>query len=149
MKKVLKYLKPYTWMIIICVIFTFGQAMLDMYLPDLMSDIVNNGIVGQSLEEVYRYGRYMLYATVGFMVCAICATFLASKVATGFARKLRDAIYSKVNKSSLTEFNKLSTSSLITRTTNDVVQVQQLTFMSMRMMLMAPLMCIGGIIMAF
>lgn len=149
MKKVLKYLKPYTWMIIICVIFTFGQAMLDMYLPDLMSDIVNNGIVGQSLEEVYRYGRYMLYATVGFMVCAICATFLASKVATGFARKLRDAIYSKVNKFSLTEFNKLSTSSLITRTTNDVVQVQQLTFMSMRMMLMAPLMCIGGIIMAF
>lgn len=148
MKKVLNYLKPYTLAFVLCILLTFGQAMLDLYLPDLMSEIVNKGIVGQSLEEVYRYGRYMLYVTMGFMACAIGATFIASKVSSGFGKKLRSAIYSKVNKLSLTELNQLSTSSLITRTTNDVTQVQQLSLMSMRMMIRAPLMCIGGIIMA-
>lgn len=148
MKKVFSYLKPYTFAMILGILLTFFQSMLDLYLPDLMSDIINKGIVGQNLDEVYRYGRYMAYATIGFMLCAVFATFIAAKVSSGFGKKLRDAIYAKVNKFSLAEFNKLSTSSLITRTTNDVTQVQQLTLMSMRMMIRAPLMCIGGIIMA-
>ena len=148
MKKVFSYLKPYTFAMILGILLTFFQSMLDLYLPDLMSDIINKGIVGQNLDEVYRYGRYMAYATIGFMLCAVFATFIAAKVSSGFGRKLRDAIYEKVNKFSLAEFNKLSTSSLITRTTNDVTQVQQLSLMSMRMMIRAPLMCIGGIIMA-
>lgn len=148
MKKVLSYLKPYTGAMIFCILLTFCQSMLDLLLPDLMSDIINKGIVGQNLDEVYRYGRYMIYATAGFMFCAAFATFIAARVSAGFGKRLRDAIYSKVNKFSLAEFNKLSTSSLITRTTNDVTQVQQLTVMSMRMMIRAPLMCIGGIIMA-
>ncbi|MDO4283288.1 MAG: ABC transporter ATP-binding protein [Clostridia bacterium] len=148
MKKVLGYLKPYTFAMILGISLTFGQSMLDLYLPDLMSDIINKGIVAQNLDEVYRYGKYMIYATFGFMACAASATLIASKVSAGFAKRLRNAIYSKVNSFSLAEFNQLSTSSLITRTTNDVVQVQQLVLMSMRMMIRAPLMCIGGIIMA-
>ncbi len=148
MKKTLQYLKPFAPMIILGIILTFTQSMLSLYLPNLMSSIVNNGIVGQDLDEVFRYGRYMLYVTLGFMACAISATFVASRVSAGFANKLRNAIYSKVQKFSLTEYKKISTSSLITRTTNDVTQVQQLTLMSMRMMVQAPLMCIGGIIMA-
>lgn len=148
MKKVFSYLKPYTFAMILGILLTFFQSILDLYLPDLMSDIINKGIVGQNLDEVYRYGRYMAYATIGFMLCAVFATFIAAKVSSGFGKKLRDAIYTKVNKFSLAEFNKLSTSSLITRTTNDVTQVQQLSLMSMRMMIRAPLMCIGGIIMA-
>ena len=148
MKKTFSYLKPFIPMIIVGIILTFLQGMCSLYLPNLMSDIVNNGIVGQSLDEVYKYGRYMLYVTIGFMACAILATFMASKVSAGFGRNLRDAIYKKVQKFSLAEFKKISTSSLITRTTNDVTQVQQLVLMSMRMMIQAPLMCIGGIIMA-
>ena len=148
MKKVLKYLKPYTLAIIVAVIFTFIQSMCTLYLPNLMSDIVNNGIVGQNMDEVFKYGKYMLLVTVAYSVCAIIATFLASKVSVGYARDLINAIYKKVQKFSLNEFNKISTSSLITRTTNDVTQIQTLTLMSMRMMIIAPLMCIGGIIMA-
>ena len=148
MKKTFSYLKPFIPMIIVGIVLTFLQGMCSLYLPNLMSDIVNNGIVGQSLDEVYKYGRYMLYVTIGFMACAILATFMASKVSAGFGRNLRDAIYKKVQKFSLAEFKKISTSSLITRTTNDVTQVQQLVLMSMRMMIQAPLMCIGGIIMA-
>ena len=148
MKKTFSYLKPFIPMIIVGIILTFLQGMCSLYLPNLMSDIVNNGIVGQSLDEVYKYGRYMLYVTIGFMACAILATFMASKVSAGFGKNLRDAIYKKVQKFSLAEFKKISTSSLITRTTNDVTQVQQLVLMSMRMMIQAPLMCIGGIIMA-
>lgn len=148
MKKLFKYLKPFTPMIIVAIILTFCQGMLNLYLPNLMSDIVNNGIVGQSLNEVYKYGKQMVLVTLGFMLCAIGATFMASRVSAGFGKKLRSAIYRQVEKLSLAEFKKISTSSLITRTTNDVTQVQQLTLMSMRMMIGAPLMCIGGIIMA-
>lgn len=148
MKKLFKYLKPFTPMIIVAIILTFCQGMLNLYLPNLMSDIVNNGIVGQSLNEVYKYGKQMVLVTLGFMLCAIGATFMASRVSAGFGKKLRLAIYRQVEKFSLAEFKKISTSSLITRTTNDVTQVQQLTLMSMRMMIGAPLMCIGGIIMA-
>lgn len=148
MKKLFKYLKPFTPMIIVAVILTFCQGMLNLYLPNLMSDIVNNGIVGQSLDEVYKYGMQMVIVTIGFMCCAIGATFMASRVSAGFGKKLKSAIYKQVEKFSLAEFKKISTASLITRTTNDVTQVQQLTLMSMRMMIGAPLMCIGGIIMA-
>lgn len=148
MKKLFKYLKPFTPMIVVAVILTFCQGMLNLYLPNLMSDIVNNGIVGQSLDEVYKYGMQMVIVTLGFMLCAIGATFMASRVAAGFGKKLKSAVYKQVEKFSLAEFKKISTSSLITRTTNDITQVQQLTLMSMRMMINAPLMCIGGIIMA-
>ena len=148
MKKVFECLKPYIPFMLLGILFTFGQAMCNLYLPNLMSDIVNNGIVGQDLNEVYRYGMYMLLVTLGFMLCAIISVFIASRVSSGFGAKLRKSIYSKVQSFSLHEYKKMSTSSLITRTTNDVMQVQQLTLMSMRMMINAPIMCIGGIIMA-
>lgn len=148
MKKVLKNLKPYTFLIIVSMLFTFIQAILNLYLPNLMSDIVNNGVVGQSMSDVWVYGKKMLIVAVAAMVCAIISTFIASKVSGGFAQKLRQKIYEKVEKFSLAEFNKIPTSSLITRTTNDVTQVQNLTLMAMRMMIQAPLMCIGGIVMA-
>ena len=148
MKKTFSYLKPFIPMIIVGIILTFLQGLCSLYLPNLMSDIVNNGIVGQDLNEVYRYGMYMLLVTLGFMLCAIISVFIASRVSSGFGAKLRKSIYSKVQSYSLHEYKKMSTSSLITRTTNDVMQVQQLTLMSMRMMINAPIMCIGGIIMA-
>jgi ATP-binding cassette subfamily B protein len=148
MKKVLSYLKPYTFFIIVSIVFTFIQAILSLYLPDLMSKIVNNGVVGQSIDEVLNVGKEMVIVTLISMVSAVFSTFIASKVSGSYANKLRSTVFSKVEKFSLKEFDKISTSSLITRTTNDVTQIQQLVLMSMRLMVMAPLMCIGGIIMA-
>lgn len=148
MKKVLKELKPYYLLIALSTLFIFVQVILNLYLPNLMSDIINNGIVGQSMDNVWGYGKDMLIVTLIAMVFTISASFIAAKVSSGFARRLRKSVYEKVQTFSLEEYNKISTSSLITRTTNDVTQVQNLTLMAMRMMVQAPLMCIGGIIMA-
>ncbi len=148
MKKIFKYLKPYTFFIILSIIFTFIQAILNLYLPDLMSDIVNNGVVGQNMDEVFHYGIRMFVVAMIGMVASIISTYIAARVSSKFGQRLRNAVFSKVENLSLKEFNKISTSSLITRTTNDVTQIQQLTLMAMRIMIIAPLMCIGGIIMA-
>ena len=148
MKKVLQHLKPFTIPIIIAMVLIFIQSMANLYLPTLMSDIVNKGVIGQSMDSVWTYGRDMLLVTVGAMICSIISTYIASKVAAGLGKSLRNGIFTKVESFSLNEFNKIQTSSLITRTTNDVTQIQSLTLMMIRMMILAPMMCIGGIIMA-
>lgn len=148
MNKLLKLLKPYTLIIIIAFIFTFIQSICNLYLPTLMADIVNSGVVGQDMNKVFDFGKQMLLVTIISMFASIAATYIAARVSTGYARKIREAIYAKVETFSVNEFNKISTSSLITRTTNDVTQVQTLTLMTMRLMIMAPMMCIGGTIMA-
>lgn len=148
MKKVLKYLKPYNIAIFIAMTLIFIQSLANLYLPTLMSDIVNKGVINQSMDDVWTYGGKMLLVTLVAMICSIISTFIASRVAAGFGRNLRKGVFSKVEDFSLNEFNKIQTSSLITRTTNDVTQIQNLTLMMIRMMILAPMMCIGGIIMA-
>lgn len=148
MNKVLKQLKPYTIAIIIAMSLIFLQAIGNLYLPTLMSDIVNKGVINQSMDSVWEYGRDMLLVTLGAMLCSLSATFIAARVAAGFGRNLRRSVFKKVEEFSLNEFNKIQTSSLITRTTNDVTQIQNLTLMMIRMMILAPMMCIGGIVMA-
>lgn len=148
MNKILKLLKPYTFVIIIALVFTLVQALCNLYLPTLMSDIVNSGVVGQDMDKVVDYGKQMLFVTIISMISSIIATYIAARVSTGYARKIRGEVYSKVETFSVNEFNKVPTSSLITRTTNDVTQVQTLTLMGMRLMIIAPMMCIGGTIMA-
>lgn len=145
---IFKFLKKYSIPILISMVFVFIQTLLNLNLPNLMSDIVNKGIISQSIDDVYSYGIKMILVTLAGCVATIISTFIASKVAAGFAKDLRNGIYKKVEKFSLNEFNKIQTSSLITRTTNDVTQIQNLTLMIIRMMIMAPMMCIGGIIMA-
>jgi len=148
MKKVLKYLNPYRIPIIIAMVLIFLQSMSNLYLPTLMSDIVNKGVIGQNMDSVWSYGGKMLLFTVGAMICSIISTYIASRVAAGLGQSLRKGIFTKVESFSLNEFNKIQTSSLITRTTNDVTQIQNLTLMMIRMMILVPMMCIGGIIMA-
>lgn len=148
MKKVFKHLKQYNFAIFIAMTLVFLYAIGNLYLPTLMSEIVNKGVINQDMDSVWHYGGRMLLVTLGATVCTIVATFIAAKVSAGFGRNLRKGVYSQVEKFSLNEFNKIQTSSLITRTTNDVMQVQNLTLMMIRMMIQAPMMCIGGIIMA-
>ncbi len=148
MKKVLEHLKQYNILIVIAMTLIFLQSIANLYLPTLMSEIVNEGVIDQNMDSVWMYGGKMLFVTLGAMICSIISTFIASRVAAGFGKNLRKAVFTKVEDFSLNEFNKIQTSSLITRTTNDVSQIQNLTLMMIRMMILAPMMCIGGIIMA-
>ncbi len=126
----------------------FMLVMSELYLPTLMSDIVDIGIVKGDTAYIIRTGAYMLLITALGTLCSIGVSFLASKTAVGFGHLLRQQVFARVESFSLQEFNQFGAATLINRTTNDITQMQTLTFMIMRMMFMAPLMCIGGIIMA-
>lgn len=148
MIKLFKNLKPFKVPIIFVLILVFFQSLSELYLPTLMSDIVNNGIVNGDTDYILKIGGFMILVALCGTICTITASFLSSKVATGFGRNLRKGLFTKVEGFSIEDFDKLGTSSLITRTTNDITQVQQVIVIIMRMMISAPMMCIGGIIMA-
>ncbi len=143
--KLFKFLKPYAWLIIFLIILTYLQVMANLKLPDYMATIVNEGIVGENMSSLYENGLWMLVVTFAGGVVAVIAGFLATKVATGFARDVRRATFERVESFSVMEFNKFSTASLITRTTNDVQQLQRTSFMILRMVSMALFMAIGAL----
>lgn len=148
MLKLFKFLKSYRIPICLTVILVFLQSMAELYLPTLMSDIVDTGIVNGDTNYIMKIGSFMLLVAAVGTVCSVVANFLSAKVAVGFGKNLRTKIFSHVENFSLQEFNKIGTASLIIRTTNDINQVQQVLIIILRMMISAPLMCIGGIIMA-
>lgn len=126
----------------------FVQTLTELYLPTLMADIVDTGIVRGDTPYIIRTGGFMLLIAAGGTICSIATSFLAAKIAVGLGRLLRSKVFSRVEDFSLHEFNQMGTATLITRTTNDINQIQTVTFMILRMMLFAPMMGIGGIIMA-
>jgi ATP-binding cassette subfamily B multidrug efflux pump len=148
MIKLFKYLKPYTIPVAAVVILVFFQGMADLSLPNLMSDIVNTGITNGDINYIMQTGGLMLLVALGGSACAILAGYLASHASMGFGEILRRKIFTHVSKFSLHEFDKLGTPSLVTRNTNDITQIQMVTLIIMRMMIYAPIMCVGGIIMA-
>lgn len=148
MIKLFKFLKPYTASIIAVLVLVFFQSLSELYLPTLMSNIVDTGIVKGDTNYILKVGGIMLLVAAAGTICTVFASFLSSKIATGFGKILRNNVFSRVESYSLEEFNKIGTSSLITRTTNDINQVQQVIIIILRMMVSAPMMCIGGIIMA-
>lgn len=148
MMKLFRFLRPYRIPIGFVLALIFVQSLSDLYLPTLMSDIVDTGIVQGDTPYILRIGGFMLLVAAGGMICSIGASYLSSKVAAGFGRLLRGKVFAHVENFSLQEFDKIGTASLITRTTNDITQLQQVLIMILRMMVSAPMMCIGGIIMA-
>ncbi|MFX3619070.1 MAG: ABC transporter ATP-binding protein [Sporolactobacillus sp.] len=148
MVRLARYMKPYGWAAGISIFFVFLQSLANLYLPTLMSDIVDTGIVKGDMPYIYKMGLYMLLVTLLAGAFTAIANYLASKVATGFGRDVRNSMFAHVESFSLKEFDQVGTSSLITRTTNDIVQIEQVFMMMLKMMAMAPLMSIGGIIMA-
>ena len=148
MIKLLKDLKPYTLSIIGVVAFVFLQSLSELYLPTLMSDIVDIGVVKGDINYIIRTGGWMILFAVLAMISSVLGSYLAAKVATGFGRDLRTKVFTKVESFSLEEFDEKGTASLIIRTTNDITQIQRLVFTMLRMFLRAPLIFIGGIIMA-
>ncbi len=148
MLRLFKFLKPYTAMIIGVLVFVFLQTLGDLYLPTLMSKIINEGVLQGDTAKIMQIGGFMLLVAGGGALCAIFAGFLSSKTAVGLGTILRSEVFRRVESYSLHEFDKIGTATLITRTTNDINQVQLVTVMIMRMMVAAPMMAIGGIIMA-
>lgn len=148
MLKLFKGLKPYWTLVIGVLVLVFISTMTDLELPDLMSDIVDTGIVQGDVSYILGRGGVMLLVALLGTVCTILTSYLSSKIGMGFSRDLRKKVFEKVESFSLTEINEVGTASLITRTTNDINQVQMVVIMMMRMMLSAPIMIVGALIMA-
>jgi ATP-binding cassette subfamily B protein len=148
MIKIFKRLKPFSLSIIGVIFFVLLQSLCDLYIPKLMADIVNDGILNNNINYVLTTGIKMLLFTFGIILFGIITGFLSSIITAKFSAELRRDIFTKVENFSLDEFNKFGTSSMITRTTNDVNQIQQVVLVILRMMVMAPIMAVGGTIMA-
>jgi ATP-binding cassette subfamily B multidrug efflux pump len=148
MIRLFRYLKPYAVPVAAVVVLVFFQSMANLYLPTLMSDIVNNGITNGDIGYIMRIGGRMLLVALGGSACAITAAYLASHASMGFGEILRRKIFTHVVGFSLHEFDVLGTPSLVTRNTNDVTQLQMVLLILMRMIISAPIMAIGGIILA-
>ena len=145
MKYILRIFSGYWLMFIILVGFTYAMVMANLWLPDKMSEIVNNGIIKQDMPAIWHNGLAMILVTAVGGLCSIIIGFLASRIATGMAQKLRTELFERVESFALADFNKFSTASLITRSTNDIQQIQMTSILLLRLALMAPIMAIGGL----
>ena len=148
MIKILKNLSVYKWMVLLVCGLVFVQTMADLFLPTLMADIIDKGVVTGDIPYIWRIGIVMLLVSAIGAAAAIFASYYSAKSAMGLGRDLRKKVFNHVEQFSLQEFDELGTSSLITRTTNDITQIQQVVIMMLRMVISAPLMLVGGIIMA-
>lgn len=152
MFKLFKYLKPYWKMILITSIILLAQVVINLLVPNLLSDMIrciNPSLGNNAIIQILYKGGIALLAVLGVIACQISTSYFSSKIAMGFGRDVRSAVFKKTQRVALNEFYSISTSSLINRTTNDITQVQQVILMAFRVMLNAPIILIGGCIMAF
>jgi ATP-binding cassette subfamily B multidrug efflux pump len=141
-------LRPYWKQITVVLVLLLVQAIANLYLPTLNADIINNGVVTGDTAYIIKTGALMLGVTVVYVIASIIAVYWGSKVSMGFGRDVRGALFRRVQSFSQAEVNRFGTPSLITRTTNDVQQVQMVVLMMLNVIISAPMMAIGGIIMA-
>lgn len=148
MLKILKRLESKNWVLIaVSLIFILMQVGLDLKLPDYMSEITRlTQTPGSDIVQIWEVGKYMLLCVLGSLVAAIAIGFIASRIAMSFARNLRSQLFEKVNSFSMEEINRFSTASLITRSTNDVTQVEMLLVMGLQLVIRAPIMAVWAII---
>lgn len=148
MLRLMKNLKPYIGQILILIVFVFIQSMSELYLPTLMGDIVDKGVVNQDTAYIWKTGGIMILVALLGTIAALLASYLGARTGMSFGRDLRNNVFEKVESFSLHEFDETGTASLITRTTNDITQVQTVVITILRMFVRAPILAIGGIIMA-
>ena len=148
MLKLFRLLAPYRGYIAIVLVLALAQSLGFLLLPRLMSDIVDKGIVKGDQPAILRLGGLMLLMSIAATFCAILGMYYASKVATGFGRILRGRIFARVEHFSIHQFDRFGSASLVTRTTNDTTQVQQMLTMMLTMVITAPMMATGGVILA-
>ncbi len=142
------YLRPYAVPLAAVLFLLLIQAIGNLYLPDLNADIINNGVARGDNDYIVRTGALMLGVTGLLGIAAVVGVYWGARVAMGFGRDLRGAIFSKVETFSQVEVNHFGPASLITRNTNDVQQVQIVVFMGLTILVSAPILIVGGIIMA-
>ena len=149
MFKLVKYLKPYFWHCLALLVASVGQVWCTLQLPTLMADIINNGISKNNLDYIWQTGLAMLGLAVISALAALISSFLSARIGINFSRDLRNDFFQKVIFLDLTKIHDFSTASLITRTTSDISQVQQVFVMILSMMVRAPLFAILALILAF
>ncbi|SDK59501.1 ABC transporter ATP-binding protein [Streptomyces indicus] len=143
-----EHLAPYKKPIAVLVLLQFLQTCATLYLPTLNADIIDNGVVAGDTGYILTFGALMIGITVVQVVCNIGAVFYGARTAAALGRDVRAAIFDRVQSFSAREVGHFGAPSLITRTTNDVQQVQMLVLMTFTLMVSAPIMCVGGIVMA-
>ena len=137
------------WAVFGSVFFMIVQVVSSLYLPNLTSDIVNNGVATGDINYIWRVGAKMAAFALLSVIASVANVYLAARVSQRLGSNLRKDIFRKVINYSHDEMDKVGTSSLITRTTNDVVQIQNVVMMFLRMMIMAPIMLIGASFLAY
>ena len=142
------YLGQYLNLVAVVVALLAAQTFGNLYLPNLNADIINDGVVKGDIGYIVRTGGLMLLVTLLLALCSVVATFFGARTAMAFGRDVRGAVFRKVTDFSQVETNLFGSPSLITRNTNDVTQVQMVIVMALNVMILAPIMCVGGIIMA-
>ncbi len=142
------FVRPYTRQVALVVTLMVAQTIGNLYLPNLNADIINNGVVNGDIHYIWTTGALMLAITLAIGVVAVVAVYWASRVAMGTGADLRAAVFTQVQGFSAHEVNRFGTPSLITRNTNDIQQIQLFLQMALLLMVMAPIMCVGGVIMA-
>ncbi len=142
------YLRPYWRAIAVIVVLLLMQAIANLYLPTLNARIIDNGVIPGNTGYIGKTGGYMLLVAFLQIVCAIGSTYLAARTAMSFGRDVRGSLFRKVESFSQAELNRFGTPTLITRNTNDVQQVQMMVVIGLSLLVFAPMMGIGGLIMA-
>lgn len=148
MKSVFRFLKPYIWPILAVVILTVIRAVTELLLPNFLSDFIKLGIDAGDYNVMWKYSVIMLIVIIIGVLVTILSSYLSSTITTNFGYNLRIAVYEKVSKFSIKELNDFTVSSLITRNTQDIQQLQMATNMSLRMVLLQPILAVGGIVFA-
>ncbi len=143
-----RYLPRYRWPLLLVIVLLFVQAVGTLYLPELNAEIINEGVVTGDTDVILRTGAVMLAVSLVLMAAAIVGVYYSARVAMGFGRDVRSAIFRSVESFSQADVNHFGTATLITRNTNDVQQVQQVLLMALTMMITAPILLVGGLIMA-
>jgi len=148
MLKLFAFLRPFRGSVALVLALALAQSLASLYLPRLMADIVDHGIVPDDRRQIMIYGALMLLMALVSTAASVSSAYFSAKVASGFGRDVRNKIFDRVAHFSVHQFDRFSTASLITRTTNDTTQVQQVLIMLMTMVITAPMMAIGGIVLS-
>lgn len=148
MNVLLRYFRPFWPTALLVILLVLMQSFSQLFLPTLMADIVDKGIAVGDIGFIMRSGVLMLLVAALGVACAVAASYFSARTGTGYGRNLRRAVFARILSFSLQEYDRFGAASLITRTTNDVTQVQMMVMGALRMAAMAPLMMIGSVIMA-
>ena len=141
-------LRPYLGLVSVVVVLQLVQAIANLYLPSLNADIIDDGVAKGDTGVIMNLGGIMLAVTLLQVICAVGAVYAGAKVAMAVGRDIRAAVFDQVQTFSARELGQFGAPSLITRNTNDVTQIQTVTFMTLTIMVAAPVMLVGGVIMA-